>query len=534
MKRYFISAVFSAVLCLNVYAEDTVKAGELVIEPQTLICLGFEWRIIGDDNRNAAADVEYRETGASEWLKALPLCRIQYKTRMGEGGSRLEEARIIDALTGSILDLREDTEYEVRLNLVDPDGVEGDATFTQTLRTRAEPRPFEGGEIRHVYPPRYKGEKEKPAYRSIMHAVNGFNTWCDCYQTVHPNAAPPGTIVKLHPGHYSIDRYNYREPHQRWLHGIITLVADGTPDKPITIMGVGDGEVVIDGGGNFNLFNIMAADYLHFENLTIRNTDIAFHGGFQGVMGCKGLTVKNCRMENIVHGVLAQDGRSENFYIADNRFIGRNPGDRFNPRSGGAWGKTEAGYAVNVSGKGHVICYNYAANFWDVINVFTSAMEDPFFGQQARAIDIYNNDLYNATDNFIEADGSFANTRIMRNRCFNCLATPLSVQPVYQGPVYWVRNVVYNASGAFKLASGKNVLAFHNFLNGHQGMDFTSDEVFHNNVFCGPDIDKDARRKRSVLNVNDTHRTVRDYNAYRVAGDRVDWMFTAGPRGSEK
>jgi hypothetical protein len=161
-------------------------------------------------------------------------------------------------------------------------------------------------------------------------------------------------------------------------------------------------------------------------------------------------------------------------------------------------------------------------------------MQDPGFGQQARAIDIYNNDLYNATDNFIEADGSFANTRIMRNRGFNCLATPLSVQPVYQGPVYWVRNVVFNASGAFKLASGRNVLAFHNFLNGHQRMDFTSDEVLYNNVFCGPDIDADGRKKRSVLNVNDTQNTVRDYNAFRVAGDRVDWMFTAGARGTEK
>ena len=511
-----------------VRAEEAVVPGELIIEPPTLICLGFEWRIEGDDNLNASAEIEYRKAGAGEWRKALPLRRISYDTRLGEDGGRLEEKRTVHALTGSILDLEEDTEYEVRLTLVDPDGAEGEPVETVTLRTRAEPVPFRGGEVRHVYPPRYKGEKQQPAYRSIMHAVNGFHPWCDCYQTVHPNAAPPGTIIKLHPGKYRIDRFNYREPTQRWLHGTITLVADGTPEKPIAIVGVGDGEVIIDGAGNWNLFNVIAADYLYFDNLTIQNTDIAFHGGFQGVMGCKGLTVKNCRMENVVYGVLAQDGRSENFYIGDNRFIGRNPGDRFNPRSGGAWGKTEAGYAVNLSGKGHVVCYNYAANFWDVINVFTSAMADPFFGQQARAIDIYNNDLYNATDNFIEADGSFANTRIMRNRCFNCMATPLSVQPVYQGPVYWVRNVVFNAKGAFKLAGGRNVLAFHNFLNGHQRMDFTSHEVFYNNVFCGPAIESGDRRKRGVLNVKDVENTVRDYNAFRVAGERVDWMFKAG------
>ena len=29
-------------------AEDAVKPGELIAEPATLICLGFEWRISGD------------------------------------------------------------------------------------------------------------------------------------------------------------------------------------------------------------------------------------------------------------------------------------------------------------------------------------------------------------------------------------------------------------------------------------------------------------------------------------------------------
>ena len=39
---------------------DAVKAGELVVEPPTLICLGFEWEIAGDQNRNATVAVAYR------------------------------------------------------------------------------------------------------------------------------------------------------------------------------------------------------------------------------------------------------------------------------------------------------------------------------------------------------------------------------------------------------------------------------------------------------------------------------------------
>jgi hypothetical protein len=514
-------------------AQDALAPGELIIEPPTLICLGFEWRYDGDDNDNASAAVAYRKKGADTWRKALDLRRASYKSTLAPDGSKLEDAREVTALAGSILNLEPGTTYEVKLTAVDPDGVGDGGVRTLELATRSEPTIYEKGEVRHVYPPGHKGKKLQPTYKSLMHAVNGYHTWCDEYQTVHDDAAKPGTVIKVHAGTYKIDRFNYREPTQLWLTGTYTFVADGTRDKPIAIVAAGDGEVIIDGDGCQNLFNIMAADYLHFEDLTIRNTFIAFHCGFQGVLGCRGLTVKNCRIENISYGVLAQDGRSDGFYIADNTFIGMNPGDRFNPQSGGAWGRTKAGYAVNLSGSGHVVCYNYAANFWDGLNVFTGALRDPGTGQTARAIDFYNNDLFNSTDNFIEADGGLMNIRVLRNRCFNCMAKPLSVQPVYAGPVYWVRNVVFNAPSAFKLASGKNVLAFHNTINGHQQMDHTRDEVFLNNIFCGPAKSADQRKKRPALNVNDIANTRRDYNAYRVKG-QVDWMFTAGARGRQK
>jgi len=43
------------------------QAGELVIDPPTLINLGFEWLIEGDDDRNATIEVSYRRTGNVEW-----------------------------------------------------------------------------------------------------------------------------------------------------------------------------------------------------------------------------------------------------------------------------------------------------------------------------------------------------------------------------------------------------------------------------------------------------------------------------------
>ncbi|PYV13716.1 MAG: hypothetical protein DMG07_13665, partial [Acidobacteria bacterium] len=57
-------------------AAGGVTPGKLVVERPTLICLGFEWRITGDDNRNAAVEVTFRRTGETAWRDALPLLRI--------------------------------------------------------------------------------------------------------------------------------------------------------------------------------------------------------------------------------------------------------------------------------------------------------------------------------------------------------------------------------------------------------------------------------------------------------------------------
>ena len=46
-----------------------VTAGEFIIDPPTLINLGFEWLIDGDDNRNASVEVSYRKQGESAWKR---------------------------------------------------------------------------------------------------------------------------------------------------------------------------------------------------------------------------------------------------------------------------------------------------------------------------------------------------------------------------------------------------------------------------------------------------------------------------------
>src|SRR5271165_5752585 len=73
--------VLSVALCLMfagaVSAQTSTTAGEFTPEPPTLVSLGFEWRIAGDDNRNAKVEVSYRKVGESSWHTALPLMRLQ-------------------------------------------------------------------------------------------------------------------------------------------------------------------------------------------------------------------------------------------------------------------------------------------------------------------------------------------------------------------------------------------------------------------------------------------------------------------------
>ena len=55
--------------------------------------------------------------------------------------------------------------------------------------------------------------------------------------------------------------------------GTYYLTASGTPDKPIAIKAAGDGDVIFDGNGNFNLFNVKAA-----ELQLLRRRDVPEHG----------------------------------------------------------------------------------------------------------------------------------------------------------------------------------------------------------------------------------------------------------------
>jgi hypothetical protein len=537
------SLVVFLFLCAALRAGNGVLAGNVVVERPTLICLGFEWEISGDDNRNASVDVSYRRSGATDWKQALPLLRI--------GGERVFRAAehldytVPDRFAGSILDLDPDTEYEVRLRMEDPDGVTGQAVQTAKVRTRGEPRAAAGGRTLHVYPPDWKGQKQEPAFVGLNAAYygSGLGDWNEVYE----RKAQAGDVILVHAGLYKANRLNYVDPLGTPFDGAYVLTLKGTAEKPIVIRGAGDGEAIFDGAGSFRLFDVMAADYHIFEGLTIRNTDVAFWAGLKDVLGPKGLTVRNCRIENVGIGINAQYAGSTDFYIADNIFLGRDDPYRvLGWASPDIYGPHDlrSYYAVKVYGSGHVICHNAVAFFHDGIDVSTHGTPETEQERKAVAIDIYNNDIHLTGDDFIESDGGVHNIRVMRNRGINAAHTGLSAQPVFGGPVYFIRNVVYNAPTALKfMAKPAGLLVYHNtIISENRNTQTFSNAHFRNNLFLGTD----APGRAISAFPNATSYSTYDYDGFRPnrgTADQYIWIapkkgelrdYEAGPRDAQR
>jgi hypothetical protein len=486
--------------------DAAVQAGEFVVEQPTLICLGFEWAITGDRNRNATVEVVYRRPGQGAWLEALPLLRM--------GGERIFRApyTVPDRFAGSILDLEPDTEYEVRLTMKDPDGVRGQAVQTSRVRTRGEPRAATGGRVLHVYPSTWRGPKEEPNFTGLMAAYAGAGT--GDWNVVYQRKVEPGDVILLHAGLYKGDRRNYVDPYSLTFDGTYLLTAKGTPERPIVIRAAGDGEVIFDGDGAFRLFDVMAADYHIFDGLTIRNAEVAFWAGVKDVAGAKGLTVRNSRIENVGVGVTTQFSGSKDFYIADNVFIGRDDARRvLGWASPGLYGAhpINSYYAVKVYGGGHVVAHNAVAFFHDGISVCTHGVPDAEPDMRAVAIDIYNNDIHVTGDDFVEADGGVHNIRVMRNRGVNAAHTGLSAQPIFGGPAYYIRNIVYNTPVALKFSNPAGVIVYHNtIIAENRTAQRVSNAHFRNNLFLGTD----APLGISVLGGPTAYSTY-DYDGFR-------------------
>ena len=226
--------------------------------------------------------------------------------------------------------------------------------------------------------------------------------------------------------------------------------------------------------------------------------------------------------------------RIKKLYIADNVFIGRHDPNKlqsWNPPT--VWSKfpgfpaqITSEYAVKVYGQGHVVAYNYAANWHDGIDIATygnpDGTPDEIADRVPVSIDFHNNDFYNMSDNCIESDGGAHNIRVFRNRCFNS-GGALSAQPSFGGPTYFYQNIVYNATtgGPLKfLDTPAGVLCYQNTFIGQGTMIGPASNIhFLNNLFVGDNWPVSVFGVRTFTNYSTS-----DYNGFRP-NPTVEYAF---------
>jgi len=462
MKRWLAAAaIFAASLSAGALAEGSdradANAGPQLDRP-TLHSLGIYWVIGGDDDRDASIRLDYREAGTSAWRAGAPLVRVERGAHlMGSRGSRIAVA---DGwlFAGSVLLLRPGTSYELRLTLDDPDGSgrgaaqKSDVTRLLRSRTRAEPKLPTGMRTRHVVPG----------------TGGGSGTSVDPFRGLETaqKSAVPGDLFLLragvYPGHWVVRK-------------------SGTSDKPIVWRGESAGPATarIDGQGDTasrpsHAIEASGSHDVWFEDLTIEN---ALHG--VTIHDSARMVVRRCHIRKVDYGINAvrdTNGIAQDHFIADNLIEGPSTW----PRTKGI----EDARGIQLTGEGHVVCYNRIRGFADAIDTIGSA--------HCAAIDFHNNDLSELTDDGIELDYSERNTRCFSNRLTNVFQG-ISMQPVYGGPVYVFRNVMDNvAVEPFKLHnSPSGCLIFHNTCvkNGAPALLWTSEPVRHsltrNNLFVG-------------------------------------------------
>jgi hypothetical protein len=304
-------------------------------------------------------------------------------------------------LAGSILFLTPDTAYDVRLSLSDPDG--GAETRIVNVTTRALPTLPAAGRTFHVVPGTGGGDgSEGNPFRGVPAAQS---------------VAQPGDTMLLHAGSYG---------------GRIRFDKPGTATGHLVWKGAGDGETVMNGID-------IAASHIWLEGLTVRNQQYATFS----IAAPDDVVVRRCSFYNNHYSIYLQQGGS-NWYIADNIIVGDT-----------AY-QTESfdgeGIELNQSG-GHTVAHNSITNVADGISY------------PLRNVDIFGNDIFDTSDDGVEADYGYANVRIWGNRIHNAVHNGISFQPQNGAPWYIIRNqIVSSKEAAFKFRTTDRFVLVHNTI----------------------------------------------------------------------
>lgn len=370
---------------------NQLGVGKAVLDSATTESLGFFVPIEGGDrNYNSTIHAYYREVGQTDWEPGIALMRIRpeyvqsvYSLKKSPNG-----------FAGVISGLEAGTDYEIKLEASDPDGLRlnGEpAVQTLTVSTR-----------------------EVPAAQPVDARTMTVGTMAELQAAV--DAAKPGTVIIMQPGLYQ---------------GSLTIRADGTEENPIVIRGADVGSTILDAGGEDYAWRI-GGDHIHLESLTLTNAKkaIVVRGG-----GTVGVAIRNNYITDVGSGIEAMTGHKD-LYIVNNILEGRGTF----PTTG-----TSDVEGIVVTGQDIEIAYNTLSGFGDGIGTSHQTELNNI------GINVHHNKILWGADDGIELDYSVRNALAHHNFIANQL-NGISFQPIIGGPVYAYENVIYNTREApFKI-----------------------------------------------------------------------------------
>ncbi len=504
-KRRFCTLVVVILLVQTLPATPPAHAAAQLELYGTFHAMGVIVTLTGgeDPDRDAAASVEYRVGGSGIYRQGLPL-------------SRIADTRFV----GSLFWLSPGTTYDVRVTFSDPDGgpLNG-AVVTGSAATRAEiavPAPT------HSY------------YVSPTGSGTACSLASPCALTTALSQAQPGQEVVLRGGVYyqgemSVPRsgttgapivirshtgetaildggdpatftwtaqgggvyyttVNAATPHLVTANGQRLLPYQSLSDLQNLVWGIpgfyANGMTVyvrLAGDANpngatmvvsrYNYAFYVERDFIYLVNLTFRHYGRGDYAKAIYFNNASDNLVQGCTfaINDLSIGLKRDSHRN---VIQDNVFydtLFEWPWDAFYAGIGLSGGGIRL--YEPMTGRGTVIRRNTFHDYFDGLGACPNET-----AAVTNETDVYENLVYRAGDDGVETDGQCSNVRIWRNT-FHDVLVGISLAPVYDGPVYAVRNLIYNTGAGnnaysgfpFKFNSGYDqsgpMFLFHNTAN---------------------------------------------------------------------
>lgn len=410
-----------------------------------------------------------------------------------------------DAAAGVLFDLAPQTIYELRVELDDPDGVDGDALIATMVTTAPSfVVPF-GLDYYWVGPSgsdQAAGTMEAP-FATIEHALA---------------LAQPGTTITLLPGDYG---------------AVDASGLAGTAELPIMIVGSGNPRPRIDAGGAATAFDLTGSSHVIVSHLEI--TGAGDDAGGSGVRLHSGshLTVHDCFVHDNGHWeiLVSKGAEYEGGALAGgyHRILDSEIADLEHETCAGASNEACVGqsyYGINLDnnpGANVLIAGNTIHGVVDGVSICGNESEARELPAQTSGVlaqtggaqgwtnwgvEVRGNEIYDTRDDAVEADGLCVGARVWHNDLHEA-ENPVSIAPIAPGPIFLVRNLIHGSWGqaAFKMntnggvdSQSRNVFAYHNTavradagtlvnlwyaLEGEHSVPIHR-YVFRNNVFATP------------------------------------------------